>query len=211
MTTKFAKTATVMAATIGIIAVLLAYPALSTTSAQTSTTSSSTTAGSTTLITPPWGNGFGFPNGQGGNRGTGGPGMGGPGFGAPQGRVAVSVGQAITFTSTSGQYAVVGSTSTNGTASGSLVFTVSGNLTAGYTLSITGSVVVGPTTYAVTSGSGVMSPSASTISGQGTTSANGAFILQGTSRGSFVGSTASVSLDLKSGSTEYLVLLNGSV
>ncbi len=137
--------------------------------------------------------------------------MGGPGFGGAQGRVAVSVGQAITFTSTSGHYVVVGSTGTNGTASGSLVFTVSGNLTQGYTLSITGSVVVGSTTYTISSGSGVLSPSASTITGQGATNANGAFILQGTSRGSFVGSTASVSLDLKSGSTEYLVLLNGSV
>ncbi|MGD0636902.1 MAG: hypothetical protein ABSA72_02535 [Nitrososphaerales archaeon] len=200
-----------MAATIGIIAVLLAYPALSTASAQTSTTSSSTTTGSSTLTLPPWGNGFGSPNGQGDNRGPWGPGMGGPGFGGPQGRVAVSVGQKITFTSTSGQYVVVGSTKTNGTASGSLVFTVSGNLTEGYTLSVSGSVVVGATTYTVSSGSAVLSPSATTISGQGTTSPTGSFILQGTSRGSFVGSTASVSLDLKSGSTEYLVLLNGSV
>ena len=206
MTTKFAKTATIMAATIGIIAVLLAYPALSMASAQTSTTSSSTVTSSTSSVLPPWPPGVGSSPGQGYGRG-----WDGPGFGGPQGRVAVSVGQAITFTSTSGQYAVAGSSTTSGTASGSLVFTVSGNLTEGYTLSITGNVIVGSTTYTVSSGSAVLSPSATTISGQGATSPNGEFILQGTSRGSFVGSTASVSLDLKSGSTEYLVLLNGSV
>ncbi len=137
--------------------------------------------------------------------------MGGPGFGQPQSKVTVPVGQAIAFTSTTGQYVIVGTTSTNGTASGSLVFTVSNNLAEGYTLSITGSVVVGGTTYTISSGSAVMSPSATSITGQGATSPTGAFILQGASRGSFVGTTASISLDLKSGSTEYMVLLNGTV
>jgi hypothetical protein len=106
---------------------------------------------------------------------------------------------------------VIGNTSENVAATGSLVFTVTGNLTEGYTLSITGSIVVGTTTYTISSGSAQMSPSATTISGQGSTSPTGAFILQGTSRGSFVGSTASVSLDLQSGSTEYIVFLNGTV
>ncbi len=210
MTTKFAKTATVMTATIGIIAMLLAYPALSTANAQTSTTSSSTTGAPTGSTFPPWPNGMGFGMGLPPNAGDG-RGSGGQGFGHTQGRANVAVGQAITFTSTSGQYAVVGSKTTNGTASGSLVFTVSGNLTEGYTLSITGSVVVGTTTYTVSSGSGVLSPSASSISGQGTTNASGAFILQGAARGSFVGSTATLSLDLKSGSTEYIIILDGSV
>jgi len=210
MTTKFAKTATVMAATIGIIAILLAYPALSTANAQTSTSSSSTTGAPTGSTSPPWPSGMGFGMGLPPNVGDG-RGTGSPGFGHTQSRANVAVGQAITFTSASGQYVVVGSKTTNGTASGSLVFTVSGNLTEGYTLSITGNVVVGATTYTVSSGSGVLSPSASSISGQGATSASGAFILQGTARGSFVGSTANLSLDLKSGSTEYIVFLNGSV
>ncbi|MGA2199351.1 MAG: hypothetical protein ABSG45_05380 [Nitrososphaerales archaeon] len=206
MTTRFAKTAIVTASTIAIIAILLAYPALSTASAQTSTSASSTTGSPTGTAYPPWSDGFGFPPNQGGDRG-----MGGPGFGQPQSKVTVPVGQTITFTSTSGQYVVVGTTSTNGTASGSLVFTVSNNLAEGYTLSITGSVVVGGTTYTISSGSAIMSPSATSMTGQGATSPTGAFILQGASRGSFVGTTASISLDLKSGSTEYMVLLNGTV
>ncbi len=195
-----------MAATIGIIAVLLAYPALSTASAQTSTSSStsSSTASWTYVGQGPGGNGPG-------PFGGGGWGMGGPGFGQSFGRVSVPVGQTITFTSTSGQYFVVGHRSENGTASGSVVFTVTGNLTQGYTLSISGKVVVGSTTYTISSGSAQMNPSASSISGQGTTSSSGAFILQGTTRGSFVGTTATVSLDLQSGSTEYLVVLSGTV
>jgi len=204
MTTRFAKTATVMAATIGIIAVLLAYPALTAASAQTATSASSTTASQTFVGPGP--NGVGQGSWQGG-----GWMMGGPGFGQPQTRADVSVGQTISFTSTSGQYVVVGHKGENGTASGSITFTVTGNLTQGYTLSISGKVVVGSTTYTISSGSGQMSPSAATISGQGATSPTGAFILQGTSRGSFVGTTASVSLDLQSGSTEYVVVLNGSV
>jgi len=205
MTTRFAKTATVMAATIGIIAVLLAYPALSTVYAQTATSSSSSSATSSSTLTGPGpcGNGPG-PMGGGWN-------IGGQGFGQSFGRADVSVGQTITFTSTSGQYIVVGHRTENGTASGSVVFTVTGNLTQGFTLSIAGKVVVGSTTYTISSGSGQMNPSASTISGQGATSSSGAFILQGTSRGSFVGSTATVSLDLQSGSTEYFVVLSGTV
>ncbi len=138
-------------------------------------------------------------------------GQGGPGFGNFQTRADVSVGTKITFTSTSGQYFVVGNRSENGTASGSLTFTVTGNLTEAYTLSISGGVVVGSTTSTISSGSGQMSPSASSISGQGTTTTSGAFILQGTARGSFVGNTATLSLDIQSGSTEYLVLLTGTV
>lgn len=137
--------------------------------------------------------------------------MGGPGFGQPPARADVSVGQTITFTSTSGQYFVAGHRSENGTASGTITFTVTGNLTEGFTLSISGKVVVGSTTYTISSGSAQMNPTASTISGQGATSPTGAYILQATARGSFVGSSASVSLDLQSGSTEYLVVLSGSV
>ncbi|MGA2665834.1 MAG: hypothetical protein ABSF83_12920 [Nitrososphaerales archaeon] len=228
MTTRFAKTAIVTASTMAIIAILLVYPALSSAYAQTATpsstssstaTSSSTgtasTSSNTTLVGPwgPGGQGFGIPPNGGGGWGPGGQGDHGfgQGFGRAQSRADVAVGQSITFTSTSGQYGALGSTTNNGTASGSIVFTVSGNLTEGYTLSIGGSVVIGSTTYTISSGSAQMSPSASTISGQGATSPTGAFILQGTARGSFVGSTATISLDLKSGTTEYVVYLNGTV
>ena len=184
MTTKFAKTATVTASTIAFIAILLAYPAISTATAQTSTSSghtstpstSSTTTWNTNSTTPtPGHGGRGGPPSQGGGPGIGGTQQGGRGFGQPQGRVDVSVGQTITLTSTAGRYAVIGDASENGTASGSLVFTVSGNLTGGYTLSISGSVVIGTTTYTISSGSAEMNPSATAISGQGSTSPTGAF------------------------------------
>jgi len=211
MTNNFAKTAIVTASTMAIIAILLVYPALSTVTAQTSSTSSTGSSTATTTATGtatstcpagPGGPGSGFPSSNGGGWGMGGHG---------QIRADVAVGQKIAFTSTSGQYAVLGNATSGGTASGSVVFTVSGNLTEGYTLSMSGSVVIGSTTYAISSGSAQMSLSASTISGQGATSPTGAFILQGTARGSFVGSTATISLDLKSGTTEYVVFLNGTV
>lgn len=139
---------------------------------------------------------------------AGGPGQG---FGQQQARADVSVGQKISFTSTSGSYFVAGHRAENGTASGSLTFTVTGNLTQAYTLSISGTIVIGTTTLTISSGSGQMTPSATSISGQGTTTTSGAFVLQATARGSFVGTTSSVSLDIQSGSTEYIVFLNGSV
>jgi hypothetical protein len=107
---------------------------------------------------------------------------------------------------------VVGVSSENGTASGTLTFTVTGSLTEGYTLSITsGSFVVNGATYTVTSGSAQMNPSADSISGQGTTSSSGAFIVQATAHGNFVSSTGMVSLDLKAGTTEYLINLTASI
>ena len=126
--------------------------------------------------------------------------------------MSVSVGQTITLTSTKGEYRVVGNANENGTASGTLTFTVTGSLTEGYTLSITsGSLVVNSATYTVTSGSAQMNPMADSISGQGTTSSSGAFIVQATAHGNFVSSTGTVSLDLKAGSTEYLINLTTSI
>jgi hypothetical protein len=89
---------------------------------------------------------------------------------------------------------------------------VTGNLTEGYTLSLTsGSVTVAATTYTITSGTAQMNRGASSMTGQGTTSPTGEFILQATAHGSFVGSTAQVSLDLQSGSSEYIVSLTGTI
>lgn len=212
MTTRFMKTAIVTASTVAIIAILLASPSLLSAGAQTatSTSSSSSSSGSSTSVTcqGPGGMGYGFPSSQGGGFAVGVPGQG---FGPQQARADVSVGQKISFTSTSGNYFVVGDRSKNGTASGSLTFTVTGNLTEAYTLSISGTVVIGTTTLTISSGSGQMTPSATSISGQGTTTTSGAFVLQATARGSFVGTTSSVSLDIQSGSTEYIVLLSGTV
>jgi hypothetical protein len=136
--------------------------------------------------------------------------QGGPSFGQQQ-KVSVTDGETFTITSASGQYAVVGSTTDNGTASGTITFTVTGGLTAGDVLSISGTVVIAGITYIISSGSAEMNPSATAASGQGTTTPTGDFLLQGSSHGSFVGSNGQVSLDLSNGTTEYLVFLAGAV
>jgi hypothetical protein len=136
--------------------------------------------------------------------------QGGSAFGQQQ-KVNVTDGETFTIASTSGRYAVVGGTVDNGTASGTITFTVTGSLTTGDTLSISGTVVIAGTTYTISSGTAEMNPSATAISGQGTTTPTGDFLLQGSSHGSFVGSNGQVSLDLSNGTTEYLVFLTGAV
>jgi len=222
MTSRTAKAATLSVAAVTIVLALLAYSAvLAPATAQTSTASTSAASTTTTNTQstttgsygqcPPggWGGPFGGP--QQGGRGFGGPGAGqSPGFG--QSAVSVSVGQTITLTSTKGVYHVVGQPSENGTASGTLTFTVTGSLTEGYTLSLTsGSIVVNGATYTIASGSAQMNPSANTISGQGTTSSSGAFLVQATAHGNFVSSSETVSLDFKAGTTEYLINLTTSI
>ena len=133
-------------------------------------------------------------------------------FGQRQSQVNLSVGQTITVTSTSGEYNTVSSSSTNGTASGTLTFTVTGKLSQGYTLSLTsGSLSIAGTTYTISSGSAQMDPTGVMISGQGTTSPTGQFIVHAMAHGTFAGSSASVSLDFTNGTTEYQVTLNGTV
>jgi hypothetical protein len=122
------------------------------------------------------------------------------------------VGQTITITSTKGEFWAVGTPSENGTASGTLTFTVTAQLSAGYTLSITsGSFTLNGTTYTISSGSAQTGRSADTLSGQGTTTPTGQFLLQGSSRGSFAGTTGSLFIDFKAGTTEYAVALTGAV
>jgi len=132
-------------------------------------------------------------------------------FGQSQSEVNLTVGQTITFASTSGEYRTVGNSGTNGTASGTITFKVTGGLSQGYTLTITsGSLTIAGTTYTVESGSAQMDPFGTTISGQGTIGSSGSFILHASAHGTFVGTSASVSLDFTNGTTEYLVVLTGS-
>jgi hypothetical protein len=152
----------------------------------------------------------------------------GPGFGRGFGRsnlpgppdrsfgfpttVNLTVGQTITITSSQGSFFVVGTPSDNGTASGTITFTVTSKLAEGYTLSITsGSLVVGGTTYTISSGTAQTGRSADVVSGQGTTTPTGQFLLQGLARGSFAGTTGQLHVDFKAGSTEYVVNLTGMV
>jgi len=133
-------------------------------------------------------------------------------FDQQQSQVNLAVGQTITVSSTSGEYTTVSSSSTNGTASGTLTFTVTGKLSQGYTLSLTsGNLSIAGTTYAISSGSAQMDPTGVTISGHGTTSPTGQFIVHARAHGMFVGSSASVSLDFTNGTTEYQVTLSGAV
>jgi hypothetical protein len=129
-----------------------------------------------------------------------------------QNTVGLTVGQTITLTSSQGSFQVIGTPSDNGTASGTITFTVTSKLSEGYTLSITsGSLVVGGTTYTISSGTAQAGSYADTISGQGTTTPTGQFLLRGFARGSFAGTTGSLLMDLKAGSTEYAVTLTGTV
>jgi hypothetical protein len=200
---------------IAIVAAILVSPWViaATSTASTSTTSTNSTGASTSNSistqnhTACWqGPGFG--------RGFGRPNLPGPpdrSFGLPN-TANLTVGQTITITSSQGSFFVVGTPSDNGTASGTITFTVTSKLAEGYTLSITsGSLVVGGTTYTVSSGTAQTGRSADVISGQGTTSPTGTFLLQGLARGSFAGTTGQLNIDIEAGSTEYVVNLTGMV
>lgn len=129
----------------------------------------------------------------------------------------LSVGQTVTINSTAGHYRVVGDKSENGTASGSITFTVTGKFAEGYTLSITSGVLnVNGTSYGIASGSSETGPYAHHMVGQGaavgpTASTSGAFLMRATARGSFGGEYATMSLDLQTGKTEYVISLVGTI
>lgn len=132
-------------------------------------------------------------------------------FGLPS-AASLTVGQTITVTSSQGSYYVIGTPSNNGTASGTITFTVTAKLTEGYTLSITGgSLIVGGTTYTISSGTAQTGQGADLITGQGTTTPTGQFLLHGMARGSFAGTTGQLLFDFQAGSTEYAVALTGAV
>ena len=205
------QTNTVQKATLAIAATVLALvvvgyfamapPVAAQTSTSTSTTAQTRVPGSGMM------NGFG----AGGAFRQNGP-MTAPGRAPAQTQVNISVGQTFTITSSSGEYFVPNNRSTNGTASGTLTFTVTGKLSEGYTLSVTsGSVKVAGTTYTIASGTAQMNRGASGVSGQGSLTPSGEFIFTASAHGTFVGSTGTVSMDLQSGSSEYLVLLSGSI
>lgn len=133
----------------------------------------------------------------------------------------LTVGQVITISSTQGHFKVVGDKSENGTASGTVTFTVTGKFAGGYSLSITtGSLDLNGTTYAISSGSAETGPYAHHMVGQGTTATvgttvgaatSGAFLMRATAHGTFGGEYATMSLDLQSGTTEYAIFLVGTI
>jgi hypothetical protein len=199
---------------IAIAAALLASPwVLAATSTASTSTASSNSSASTTSNSTGSQNYMTCQRGQGFDQGYGRSNMPGP-FGRSdlQNTVNMTVGQTITITSSQGTYHEVGSPSNNGTASGTVTFTVTSKLAEGYTLSISGgSLVVGGTTYTISSGSAQTGTFAETITGQGTTTPAGQFLLQGYARGSFAGTSGTLLLDFKAGSTEYAVALSGAI
>jgi hypothetical protein len=140
-----------------------------------------------------------------------GPGQGG--WHRGQSITNISSGTTITITSTSGKFIVLGSPSDNGTASGTLTFTVNSELSSGYVLTLTGgSITINGATYSVSSGSGQMNLLANGIQGQGTASSGSSFTIRAFASGNFSGTTtAQAMIDFKSGSMEYGVLLSGNI
>ena len=135
---------------------------------------------------------------------------------------ALSAGQTLTFTSTTGQFHVVGHPGQKGTASGTLVLTVTGSFTGGYALSVSsGSLNIDGTTYAIASGSAEMGPYEAHLVGQGslaiitpvgqtspTSNTPGAFLFAAGAHANFQGQTYNtLRYDVQANGEEYAVLL----
>jgi hypothetical protein len=128
---------------------------------------------------------------------------------------ALTVGQTITLTSTAGQFRVVGHPGETGTASGSMVLTVTGAFKGGYALSITsGTVTINGTSTAIASGSAEMGPHQAHMVGQGTFAAStstatpGSFLFAAGAHANFEGNTYNtLRLDVEVNGVEYGVVL----
>jgi hypothetical protein len=143
---------------------------------------------------------------------------------------ALTVGQTITLTSTSGTWKLISTpaatgSATTGPAAGTMTLTVTGVFKAGYTLSLTsGSLTLSTatpatsgttstpisTTYAFGTGSAVMGPHQAHLVGQGTlaSATPGSFLFAAGAHANFQGKTFStLRFDLKVNGQEYGVLL----
>ncbi len=205
MTTKIVEKAILATAAVVLVVVVLAYAAMTTqVSAQTATTSTKQATSNLQRIMTGHRAGFGFQKA--------GSVMNGGFRAAVANQANLSVGQTITFTSTQGRYVVPGTLSQNGTASGTFTLTVTGKLAAGYTLSLSkGSATINGVTYTLSSGSAQMDLMANRIVGSGTTSPAGQVIYRLMAHGSFAGFSATASLDIQAGTSEYLVGLIGTI
>ena len=123
-------------------------------------------------------------------------------------KVHLSAGQTMTLTSVAGGYWVVGDRDSNGTASGSMTLQVTGSLTGGYILSVTGgSLNINGATYTVSSGSAELGPRGVHMAGQGQ-AGTAQLLFVDRSLGKF-GSTnyGILKVDLKDGSSEFAARL----
>jgi hypothetical protein len=120
----------------------------------------------------------------------------------------IATGQTITLTSVAGSFWIVGDRASNGTASGMMTVQVSGALTGGYILTVTGgSLNVNSTTYKITNGSGELGPYGVYMIGHGQ-AGTAQFLFLDRSLGKF-GSTnyGILRLDLKDGASEFAARL----
>ncbi len=177
------KAITGMVAMLVIVSVLFAYPAFA---AQSSTTTSASTQ------IPPASNKANAPNHLARPSGDG--------F-----RPDLKVGSTITYTTLSGIYWTPGNRDQNGSASVALEYTVTGVFNRGFSLTLTaGSITLGNTAYALTSGSAELGPHGEFIVGQAAGANGFQFITRINNLGSFgSASYATIHIDLNSGSAEY--------
>lgn len=125
----------------------------------------------------------------------------------------LTVGQTVTFTSTSGTWRVIDPASKphvrSGPASGTVTLTVTGAFKKGYALSITsGALGINGTSYSITAGSAEMGPYLAHIVGQGSLSTVGSFIMAGSAHSNFFGTTYNtLRFDVQANGVEYGVLL----
>lgn len=124
---------------------------------------------------------------------------------------ALTAGQTITFTSTNGQFRVVGSPGESGTASGTLALSVTGAFKGGYSLSIaSGSLTINGTSYTIASGSAEMGPYQAHLVGQGAlaSATPGSFLFAAGAHANFQGQTYNtLRFDVQVNGAEYGVIL----
>ena len=129
----------------------------------------------------------------------------------------LTVGQTVTFTSTSGTWRAIDPVSKphvrSGPASGVVTLTVTGAFEKGYALSITsGTLSINGTSFSITAGSAEMGPYLAHMVGQGSLSTAGSFIMGGSAHSNFFGTTYNtLRFDVQANGVEYGVLLLVSV
>jgi hypothetical protein len=123
-------------------------------------------------------------------------------------KIQLSVGQTITLASVAGGYWKVGDRAVNGTASGSMTLQVSGAFKGGYALTVTGgSLVIGGTTYTISSGSSELGPYGVHMIGQGQ-AGTAQFLFAGKDLGKFGNTNYGIlRVDLKDGTSEFAARL----
>ena len=120
----------------------------------------------------------------------------------------LEVGQTFTLTSTAGGYVLVGDSSVNGTATGSVTVQVTGGFRGGYALSVTGgSLNVNGTNYVIVSGSAELGPRERVMVGQAQ-AGTAQLLFEGRDLGRFGSAAYGVlRIDLTTGSGEFGVKL----